>query len=76
MSAVTVRSMLAMILENNLQMDDEIHFSLSEETKDNFNEKWWEIDFVSTEVHSIVGEKSKQLVMMFDLNMIDGECDD
>jgi len=71
MSATTVRSILAMILENNLQMDDEIHFDLTECTKEINNEDW-EINFVATEIiqqiNILSGNKGKRyLKMMFDL---------
>ncbi len=68
-SAVTVRSMLAMILENNLQMDDMIEFRLSNET---LEARWifYDIDFVRIENQKIIGEEFKRLVMFFDLNDI------
>ena len=43
MTAITVRTMLAVILENNLQMDDEIHFQLSPEA--------YEIGGIKYELH-------------------------
>lgn len=67
MSATTVRSILNMILENGLQMDDEIHFRLTSET-DEVLGTYFDIDFVHIENHMIVDNPTKQLVMFFDLN--------
>lgn len=73
MSAITVRSMLALILENNLQMDDEINFELSPETCE-INERPEEINFVSNYVSIIDGETCKTLNLVFDLDeMVYGE---
>lgn len=82
MSAVTVRSLLALILENGLKMDDEIHFELSPETFDSYtcpeetNRAELEINFVATETVSYgncdVSPEccSKKLVMVFDLDEV------
>ena len=73
MSAITVRGMLSLILENNLQMDDEINFELSAETCE-INERPEEINFVSNYISTIDGKKCKTLNLVFDLDeMIYGE---
>lgn len=66
MSATTVRSMLAFILENGLQMDDEIHFSLSEDSREVLG-TFYDIDFVSTETFTIKDCPGKTGLFVFDL---------
>lgn len=67
MSAITVRTMLSMILENNLQMDDVIRFGLSEETNEVLG-TFYDIDCVRTETYTIKGTPEKTLLLSFDLN--------
>jgi predicted DNA-binding protein (MmcQ/YjbR family) len=72
MSAITVRTMLAMILENNLQMDDEIHFDLSDKTdvwKINNKIYHMQVDLAYTETVTIKDNPIKQFVMLFDLSV-------
>ncbi len=73
MTATTVRTILAMILENNLQMDDVIEFSLSSETEeiDHIDlPAAADIDFASITTHKIAGDDTKYLTMIFDLNIL------
>ena len=65
MSRTTVRTILAVILENNMQMDDEICFGLTLETH--------ELELASTEVWRIQDDKLKTLAFMFDLNDVTEE---
>ncbi len=67
MSAITVRTMLAVILENNLKMDDEIGFCLSDETFQH-ESSFFDIDHVRMESVTIIGRPEKRLNFVFDLN--------
>jgi hypothetical protein len=70
--ATTVRSILAMILENNMQMDDVIDFTLSPETEEHLGTVR-DIQFVSIETYNVEGRPYKTLNMVFDLNDVTEE---
>jgi hypothetical protein len=68
-SATTVRTILTVILENNLQMDDVISFNLSQETMEVLG-TYYDINHVATDLHTIKGRKEKTLNLIFDLQDI------
>ena len=72
MSRITVKTMLAVILENNMQMDDEICFGLTPETHEVLG-TYYDIELASTEVWRIQDDKLKTLAFMFDLNDVTEE---
>lgn len=71
---LTVRAMLAVILENELKMDDHIGFKLSSETEEVAG-TCYDINHVATDLYTIEGSKTKTLELVFDLDDItdDGE---
>jgi hypothetical protein len=69
MTTTTVRSILAMILENHMQMDDEIQFRLSCGTY-KINKGDLEITWVQTDLNRTEDRKHKRLEFVFDLDEV------
>lgn len=73
MAATTVRTMLALILERELKMDDEICFAITEcteEVRTSENKTTIaDLDLVQTTINKFYGKDTKQLVMHFDLSL-------
>lgn len=67
MPLFTVKSMLKMIIDNDLQMDSVISFCLSEETNE-IGSSHYEVDVAAIELSTIKGHEQKTLTVIFDLN--------
>ena len=69
MSKITVSTMLAAILENNLQMDDIISFALSPEVKTyDLNDAEYDLNLISTETITIESFPEKTFQFIFNLS--------
>lgn len=67
---ITVRTILSVILERELKMDDEIEFRLSEDTEivqDDLAYKCLDIYLKELEIQQVENEEAKTLVFRFDL---------
>lgn len=70
MTAITVRTMLAAILENNMQMDDEICFELTDLTRDIIQEGLADLDLIDVGCYrSKLSCKPNKLIFEFDLTI-------
>jgi len=69
MHQLTVKSLLELIFENNLQMEDAISFALSNETHE-VGQDCYEISHVETAIIKVKGRHEKTLGFVFDLNEV------
>ena len=64
--AITVRTLLQIILENELKIDDEIDFGLDEDSE--INGEYYELNFYNTQLHTIQGSPKKTFTFVFALD--------
>ena len=64
--AITVRTLLQIILENELKIDDEIDFGLDEDCE--INGEYYELNFYNTQLHTIQGSPKKTFTFVFALD--------
>ena len=64
--AITVRTLLQIILENELKIDDEIDFGLDEDCE--INGEYYELNFYNTQLHTIQCSPKKTFTFVFSLD--------
>ena len=62
---ITVRTLLQIILENELKLDDEIDFALDDDCE--INGEYYELNFYNTQLHTIQGSPKKTFTFVFGL---------
>ena len=64
--AIPVRTLLQIILENELKLDDEIDFALDDDCE--IDGEYYEINFYNTQLHTIEGIPKKTFTFVFSLD--------